>query len=304
MSINLDVIRQKLNALQSQQAGNKNIWKPEPGDNLIRIIPYQHNKENPFVEIYFHYNIGKKALVSPFTVGESDPIVEFSDKLKNTGSKDDWILGKRMEPKMRAFAPIIVRGKEKEGVKFWGFGQEIYQELLNIMVDPDYGDIADLTSGRDITVTYLTPKEAGNKYGKVSIRVKPNASIATNNKEIAQKIVKEQPNLSEIYPCNTYEELKSALNKWLNPEDAIDVSNDEINKARTAAIESGIIKDTVSEDKEEVDGEVEEKQQEKPPLTKPKTESSSSKTKTEKSTTKTDPKVDDLLSSFDELLNS
>lgn len=286
MSVNLDVIRKKLQVLQNLQSGNKNIWKPEPGTNKIRIVPYQHNKDNPFIEIYFHYNLGKKSLVSPFTNGESDPVIEFCDKLKETGNTEDWVLGKKMEPKLRAFAPVIVRGKEKEGVKFWGFGQEIYQELLNIMVDPDYGDITDLTSGRDIDVTYLTPKEAGNKYGKTSIRVKPQTSMATDDKEIAQKIVKEQPNILEIYPCNTYEELKKALNKWLNPESEDDETTDDIEKAREAAKKTGVNK--VNEDENE------ELETEKQSKTKTQSKSTSSKP--------VDNKVDELLKNFDELL--
>ena len=45
---------------------------------------------------------------------------------------------------MRTFAAVIVRGKESEGVKFWGFGKTVYQELLGVIYDPDYGDITDL----------------------------------------------------------------------------------------------------------------------------------------------------------------
>ena len=287
MAINIDVIRKKLQALQSQQAGNKDIWKPEPGTNKIRIVPYQHNKDNPFIEIYFHYNLGRKSLVSPFTNGGPDPVVEFCDKLKETGSKEDWVLGKKMEPKLRAFAPIIVRGKEKEGVKFWGFGQEIYQELLNIMVDPDYGDITDLTNGRDIDVTYLTPKEAGNKYGKTSIRVKPQTSMATNDKDIAQKIVKEQPDIQEIYPCSTYEELKKALNKWLNPEAEDEDIADDIEKAREAAKKNAEIKERDESEEDEVE-EVKSKPAKSSKLLDSKTSS--------------DTKVDELLKNFDELL--
>lgn len=286
--VDLESIRKKLQTLQTQQTGNRNIWKPEPGVNKIRIVPYQHDKSNPFIEIYFHYNLGKKMMVSPFTVGESDPIVEFSDKLKETGSKDDWVLGKKMEPKLRAYAPIIVRGKEKEGVKFWGFGNEIYQELLSIMVDPDYGDITDLTSGRDIDVTYLTPKEAGNKYGKVSMRVKPKQSPATDDKEIATKILKEQPNLSEIYPINTYEELKKALNKWLNPEDTDETSDDDLGKARAAAVAAGMVKTAEEKDADDED-------EEETPA--PKVTKSANKP----ADTSSDKKVDDLLTNFEDI---
>ena len=48
-----------------------------------------------------------------------------------------------MEPKLRTFVPILVRGQEGEGIKFWGFGKTVYQEILGYIADPDYGDITD-----------------------------------------------------------------------------------------------------------------------------------------------------------------
>ena len=57
-----------------------------------------------------------------------------------------------MEPKLRTFVPVIVRGEEGEGVRFWGFGKTVYQEILGYIADPDYGDITDPTSGRDLTI--------------------------------------------------------------------------------------------------------------------------------------------------------
>ena len=54
---------------------------------------------------------------------------------------------------MRTLQSVIVRGKESEGVKFWGFGKTVYQELLGVIADPDYGDITDFfTNGRDIGI--------------------------------------------------------------------------------------------------------------------------------------------------------
>ena len=152
MALDLEAIRQKLNKLQTQTGKQDNLWKPEPGKNQIRIVPYQHNKDNPFLEMYFHYDLGKKNYLSPVTFGESDPAVEFAEKLKATGNKDDWQMSRKLEPKMRTYVPILVRGKESEGVKFWGFGKTVYQELLSFIADPDYGDITDLSAGRDVVV--------------------------------------------------------------------------------------------------------------------------------------------------------
>ena len=60
------------------------------------------------------------------TNGSADPVVEFAEKLKATGSSDDWKMAQKLMPKMRTYVPVVVRGKESEGVKFWGFGKQVY----------------------------------------------------------------------------------------------------------------------------------------------------------------------------------
>ena len=60
--------------------------------------------------------------------------------------------------KLRTFVPVIVRGEEGEGVRFWGFGKTVYQEILGYSIDPDYGDITDPSSGRDLTIEYKSSK--------------------------------------------------------------------------------------------------------------------------------------------------
>lgn len=217
MSLNLDAIKAKLNALNKTDEKKNVLWKPEAGKQRIRIVPYVHRKENPFLELYFHYDISKKSMLSPITNGNPDPVVEFAEKLKRTGDKEDWLMGRKIEPKMRTYVPIIVRGKESEGVKFWGFGKTIYTEILSIIADPDYGDITDLMNGRDIDVEF-TPAE-GAAYPKTAIRVKPNTQPATDDKAIAQLILN-QPNLNDIFPEPTYAELEAALKEWMNPESA------------------------------------------------------------------------------------
>ena len=168
--------------------------------------------------MYFHYNLGQKNYLSPVTFGKADPVVEFAEKLKATGNREDWQMARKMEPKMRCYAPVIVRGQESEGVKFWGFGKTVYQELLSIIADPDYGDITDVMNGRDITIEFTASEGAGS-FPKTSIRVKPNTSPATDNKDIAEKITNGQKELTEIFKEVSYDDLKGALSEWLNPED-------------------------------------------------------------------------------------
>ena len=216
--MDINAIKSKLATLQSTSNTKDNFWKPEPGKQVVRIVPYKHNKDNPFIELFFHYNLGNnKTYLSPLSFGRPDPVAEFADKLKSTGNKDEWIQGKRLEPKMRTFAPVVVRGKESEGVKFWGFGKTVYQELLGVIADPDYGDITDATNGRDIGIERQTPAEAGNQYGKTTVRVKPNQTAITEDSDQLQGIFDNQSNLTELYTEPTYDELKEALQNFLNP---------------------------------------------------------------------------------------
>ena len=217
MAIDLDAIRKKLNNLQSQTTRTSNLWKPEPGKQQIRIVPYQHNKDNPFIELYFHYNLGQKNYLSPVTFGKADPVTEFAEQLKATGNKEDWQMARKLDPTLRTYVPIIVRGQESEGVKFWGFGKTVYQELLSFIADPDYGDITDLQAGRDITVEFLTKEETGKNFPQTTIRVKPNQTAATDNKDVADMSVNQQKNITDIFKEVSYDDLKQALAEWLEP---------------------------------------------------------------------------------------
>ena len=237
MALNLDAIKAKLNQLNKTDDKKNQTWKPEAGKTRVRIVPYVHRKDNPFIELYFHYDIAKRSMLSPISFGNSDPIVEFAEKLKKTGDKDEWIMGRKIEPKMRTYVPVIVRGKENEGVKFWGFGKQIYTELLSIVSDEDYGDITDLMTGRDIDVEF-TPAASAGEFPKTSIRVKPNAHPATDDKSIAEKILN-QPVITDIFPEPTYDELEKALAEWMNPENAdTDVSTPAAPEAEAPAKKS------------------------------------------------------------------
>ena len=214
--MDLNAIKKRLNQLQTTNTRTSNLWKPSPGTQVVRIVPYKFNQSNPFIELYFHYDLGGKNYLSPISFGRPDPIEEFAQKLKSTGSKDDYRLGRKVEAKMRTFAPVVVRGEEKEGVRFWGFGKTVYQELLSIISDPDYGDITDPVSGRDVAVEFKTAEETGKSFPSTSIRVKPNQTPITEDAAVLESIKESQKNITEIYQERSYDELTQALNDYLN----------------------------------------------------------------------------------------
>ncbi len=232
MALDISKLKSRLNSLSNTNQKSNLIWKPKPGKQVVRIVPYKYAPDNPFIELKFHYNLNGKSYLSPDSFGRPDPIVEFSNRLKKTGDKEEWKMGKKMEPKMRTFAPVIVRGEEHEGVKFWGFGKQVYQELLSIISDPDFGDITDLTTGRDIVVEFKTGDESGKSFPETNIRVKPNTSVAVdpNNSNLLDAL-KAQVNILDLFPELSYDELKDIMDNWLNPE----TSDSSVDPAISAA---------------------------------------------------------------------
>ena len=220
--MDINAVKKRLAQLEATNTRTSNLWKPQPGKSQIRIVPYKLNTDTPFIELFFHYDLGGKSYLSPTSFGRPDPIEEFADKLKSSGNREDWRLGKKLEAKLRTFAPVVVRGEETEGSKFWGFGKTVYQELLSVIADPDYGDISDPINGRDVVVEFKTAEELGASFPRTNIRVKPNQTPITEDRKLLQNLLEEQKDIREIYNELTYDELAEALQEWLNPNDEDD----------------------------------------------------------------------------------
>ena len=217
--MDIEAVRKRLSQLQTSTTRTTNLWKPQPGKTQIRLLPYKLNSDTPFIELFFHYDLGGKTFLSPISFGRPDPIEEFAEKLKTSGNREDWRLGKKLEAKLRTFAPVTVRGEENQGSKFWGFGKTVYQELLSIISDPDYGDISDPVNGRDVVVEFLTAEETGASFPKTNIRVKPNQTPVTEDKAVLSTLLDDQKDIREVYNELSYDELAEALHDWLNPSE-------------------------------------------------------------------------------------
>ena len=158
-------------------------------------------------------------MISPLNFGEKDPIASFAQKLRGGEyDKDNYILAKKLDAKTRIFAPVVVRGEEDKGVRLWQFGKTVYEELLSLAVDEEIGDYTDVVSGRDITVETVGPESTGTPYNKSSVRVRLKTSPLSDDAGQVEKWLSEQPNSEELFKRYTWDEMKSALEKWLSPD--------------------------------------------------------------------------------------
>ena len=56
----------------------------------------------------------------------------------------------------------MVRGQEDQGIRIWSYGKMAYENLLGLVLDPDYGDITDPQTGTDIVLNYTVPGTPGS----------------------------------------------------------------------------------------------------------------------------------------------
>lgn len=223
--MNLDAIKKKLESMQSKPtSGGANNqtkrFKPQIGKQTVRVVPFKYNKEFPFTEMKFYYGIGsKKVIASPLNWGEKDPIAEFAKQLRGTNDKENWRLAKKLDPKNRIFAPVIVRGEESEGVQLWEFGKEIFEAFLQMAADEEVGDFTDIMMGRDIKLVTVGPESTGTVYNKTTITPSMKTSPLSENDKDLELWLEDQVNPKESYKMLPFDEIKAALAEWLNPED-------------------------------------------------------------------------------------
>lgn len=224
--MNLDIIKQKLDSLNKQSQNSQNgerkqlFWKPTVGKQVIRVVPSKFNKEFPFTEMKFYYGIGKKVMASPSNWGEKDPIIEFCKKLRDSSDRENWRLAKKLEPKTRTFAPVVIRGEEAEGVKLWQFGKEVYDAFLNMAYDEEIGDYTNIANGRDIKLTTVGPESTGTPYNKTTIGPSLKLTPLSDNQETVTELLDNQVDPMKIFKPLSYDEMKNALQEWLSPEES------------------------------------------------------------------------------------
>ena len=228
MPVNVQKLAERLKQFEERAKSSefaKLLWKPKEGTQTVRIVPYRFNPENPFIELKFYYKLGGNNYLAPCTFGKPDPILETIDALRESGSNEEKEIAAKLAPVTRTYAPIIVRGEEDQGVRFWGFGVQVYKQLLKLITNAKYGDITSWTDGRDIEVEFHKESKKKGKDGKsfpeTTILADPSVSpvVDPTRRDLMEKL-KEQTDILTIFPLKSYDELKDAVEKWLNPDDA------------------------------------------------------------------------------------
>lgn len=217
MGLDMKKMREKYAALKNRgQGGKSNFWRPQEGKQTIRIVPTADG--DPFKDYWFHYNLGKEpGFLSPKkNFGEEDPLNDFIRELYKGGSEDEIKMAKELGARQRFFAPVIVRGEEDAGVRVWGFGRTVYEEILGLILNPDYGDITCIEAGHDIVLKYEKP--GGAAFPKTSLQPRPRKTALVDDSFKAKEMVDSVPDFSSLFPRKTPAEVQAILDTFLLSE--------------------------------------------------------------------------------------
>jgi len=222
MSIDFDAIRKKLDRLSGNNRSRNVMWRPIEGEeHTVRLISFPDNDGQPFKELQFYYNIpGQRGLLAPSQFGHRDPIQDLINKLRDEGTKESYDMAKKLYPKMRVYAAVIVRGEEDKGPQIWGFGKTVYQKLLSLMLDEDYGDITDPSTGRDIKV--VCTKNPGQQWAMTAVLPRGRSTALSTDDSQAAEWMKNIPSVDDLFQEKSYDELSKIINDWLAADDESD----------------------------------------------------------------------------------
>ncbi len=215
MAIDLEAIRKRVSQLNGTSRNSSvQLWKPGPGEYKIRGLANPSAPEGqPFVERWFYYFV-KPAILAPNQFKKEDPINDLLRKLYSSGKPEDRAIAKKLQPKMRAYMPIIVRGQEDLGVQVFSFGKIIYQKLLNYFLDEEVGDILDPDGGFDLKVSIT--KAPGAEFADTEIDASRKSSPLSANPEQAKKWLSSIPNIDDMYQLKPVAEIEAVLQRWMS----------------------------------------------------------------------------------------
>jgi len=231
MAVDLAAIRKRVQELNGQyRRSSVQLWKPAAGEYKVRGLPWKSTQDGiPFIERRFYYIGTGRGILAPSQFGKPDPINDLIRKLYSTGDPNDRAMAKKLQPKMRAYMPLIVRGQEDKGVQVWSFGKMIYQALLGLFTDEDCGDFLDPQKGFDLKVA-ITPspkKVDGRSFMDTTVKNRPHPSPLSDDPELAKKWLDSVPNIDDMYQQSSVKEIEDALNAWLESPDASPENTDD-----------------------------------------------------------------------------
>lgn len=191
------------------------MWTPTAGTYKIRILPVSDG--DLFKEYHFHYNVYEPRILCPRrTYGAACPICRFASELwlvaKENGNDVQRSEARRLFVRKRYFTLVVLLRANGPELKIWSFESDVFQDLLEIVLDLRFGDISHPKTGRDLWITYT------------STNTKPTITLASEESMLdssAVRLLSFLPNIEDLLEHKTADEVQQHLDSYLSHREAL-----------------------------------------------------------------------------------
>lgn len=200
-SFDIDAAHAEKEALEK---GGTDFYEFEVGENQVRIPPPLKGKKSPFKVTYRHviqfgerkvfFNCPKKMFNQPC------PACDHGEKLYRSGNPADVERAKEWFSKRNVLCNVIPR-KGEPRVEVARLGKTIYEALLSLRENPNFGDFTNPTKeGYDILVTRKGKGKNDTEYTVFPCRPSELGDMT---------LIGKQKNLDDLAKCLSPDEIKA-----------------------------------------------------------------------------------------------
>lgn len=236
-----------------QQKDTEIFRVSEPGKYNLRAVIYPHSKDpsaEPFLERHYHYGVpGGGTFYCPSkNDNQKCHVCDFiwSKMKENKGNKEAIKKWSGFLPKLSILLPVLMRGKESEGVKFFRINSsdkadrrsKNHEKLYQWIIEEDTSSWLDPNSGFDLIVTYGAPEPGKATFLKNAKAILENMELARKSSKFGTEkeyndFISSVKNVDEeVFIKKTTEDSMNLLMKWrekLAPQAAKEMTEDDLN---------------------------------------------------------------------------
>lgn len=156
--LNMEAIQAARQRLERQ--GSNTQWdKLQNGKNIRRILWPKGTRDVCYTEGSYHFGLGedgKTSMVCRKTANHSNrcPVCDYIAELQKSKDANDKKLAETIKPRRRVYFNVLDRDGEngQEEIKVMAVGVTVQKQIIEVLCNPDYGDITDFETGNDITI--------------------------------------------------------------------------------------------------------------------------------------------------------
>jgi hypothetical protein len=185
------------------------MWRPNDGDNRIRILPPTWKDPKPEhygLDVYVHYGVGADRgsyLCLHKMLGKDDPIHEAREEVKRDpdyeGNKDLEKYAKDLEAKRRVGVWIIDRDHEKEGPQFWAMPWTMDRDIIQVMSDKRTGEVLNIDDPQDGYDVEFTKKGSKDRTEYIGVAIARRPSELGESKWLKYAVENPIPEILQYY---------------------------------------------------------------------------------------------------------